>query len=108
VDTTTALAVLNQALDRCRNEDVRTPEVFAALDFLAASATVKWPFEQFRRELLNDAGSLFADQEGHWQVLNASLNGIKLAISGALPEPTREQKRDWVFEAPVKRPSRRG
>jgi hypothetical protein len=60
----------------------------------------KWPFGQFRKELLNDSGSLFVDQEGRWQVLNASLNGIKLALTGAQRERTRGRKREWVFEAP--------
>jgi hypothetical protein len=49
IDVTTALALLQDALDRCRDEDMRTPEVFAALDFLEARASVKWPFDQFRR-----------------------------------------------------------
>jgi hypothetical protein len=99
VDTTTALAVLTEAFDRCRNEDIRTPEVFAALDFLAARATVKWPFEQFR-ESLNNTGSELWQREGRWQVLNASLSGIKLALAGARPDATGKQKRQWVFEPP--------
>ena len=74
MDTITALAVLDDALNRCRKEDVRTPDVFAALDFLQPRAAQKWPFEQFRRELEG------TDPEGKWQILNASLNGIKLAI----------------------------
>jgi len=71
MDTGTALTVLQQALDRCRKEDVRTPDVFAALDFLELRAVQKWPFEQFRRALDS------TDREGRWQMLNASLNGIK-------------------------------
>ena len=42
------VAVLEDALARCRNEDIRTAEVYAALDFLAARADQKWAFEQFR------------------------------------------------------------
>ena len=53
MDTITALAVLDDALNRCRKEDVRTPDVFAALDFLEARAAQKWPFDQFRRGLEN-------------------------------------------------------
>ena len=71
MDNTTALAVLQDALDRCRKEDTRTPDVFAALDFLEARAVQKWPFEQFRRGLDS------TDPEGRWQMLNASFNGIK-------------------------------
>ena len=76
MDSETALAVLQQALDHCRKEDVRRPDVFAALDFLEARAAPKWPFDQFRRGLES------TDPEGKWQILNASLNGIKLAIGG--------------------------
>jgi len=32
-----ALAILQDALDRCRTEDMRTPEVLGALDFLEAT-----------------------------------------------------------------------
>jgi len=50
VDTTRALSVLSNSLDRYRNlEDIRSLEVFAALDLLAARATVKWPFVSFGR-----------------------------------------------------------
>jgi hypothetical protein len=100
MDTTIALAILTDALDRCRDEDMRTADVFAALDFLAARATVKWPFEQFRAELLDDTGSALWEVEGRWQVLNASLNGIKLALKGGHPESTKGRKREWVFEPP--------
>ena len=56
MDTTAAIAVLENALERCRKEDMRTPDVFAALDFVAARASVQWPFDQFR-ESLNSTGS---------------------------------------------------
>ncbi len=79
MDTTSALAVLQNALDRCRKEDMRTAEVFAALDFLEAHATQKWPFAQFR-ESLNSAGSELWEAEGRWQTVNASLNAVRLAV----------------------------
>ncbi len=75
MDTITALAVLQNALDRCRDEDMRTAEVFAALDFLEARATQKWPFDQFRRSLNS------RDPEGRWQTVNASLNAVRLAVT---------------------------
>lgn len=62
-----ALAVLTDALERCRDEDMRTPQVTAALDFLAVRADRQWPFEQFRKALDDD------NEEGRWQNLNASL-----------------------------------
>ncbi len=39
-----AMAVLTDALARSRNEDMRTAEVTAALDCLAARADQQWPF----------------------------------------------------------------
>jgi hypothetical protein len=102
VDTTTALAILTDALDRCRDEDMRTPDVFAALDFLATRATVQWPLNSSVRSYLATPVLTFGEAEGRWQVLNASLNGIKLAVTGARPEATR-RKREWVFEPPAKR-----
>jgi hypothetical protein len=100
MDTPTALAILIDALDRCRDADMRTPDVFAALDFLAARATVKWPFEQFRAELNSTGSEALWEAEGHWQVLNASLNGIKLALAGSQSESGARRKREWVFEPP--------
>ena len=76
----TALAILENALARCRDEDIRRPEVFAALDFLSQWAAAKWPFEQFR-DALNRDGSQQWESEGRWQMLNASLNGIKRTLS---------------------------
>ena len=56
-----AMAVLMDALARCRNEDMRTAEVTAALDFLAARADQQWPFNQFWKALDSD------NEEGRWQ-----------------------------------------
>jgi hypothetical protein len=39
LDVETAIAVLQDGLNRCRREDMRTSEVFAALDFLGSRAT---------------------------------------------------------------------
>ena len=74
MDPNTALNILTDALARCRNEDMRTVEVFAALDALTANATAQWPFEQFRKALDSD------NEEGRWQNLNASLNAVRLAV----------------------------
>jgi hypothetical protein len=72
----TALDVLIDALGRCRDEDMRTSDVAAALDFLAQHASEQWPFAQ-----LIQKGSEDSNEEGRWQNLNASLNGIKLAVT---------------------------
>jgi hypothetical protein len=62
---------------------MRTADVFAALDFLAARTMQKWPFDQFRSALDRP------NAEGRWQNLNASLNGIKLAVMPG--KPTRSE-----------------
>jgi len=74
-----ALSVLTDALDRCRDEDMRTAEVFGALDLLAAGASVAWPFEQFRRSL-DFAVHDKSHAEGRWQNVHASLNAVRRSI----------------------------
>jgi hypothetical protein len=74
-----ALAVLANALNRCRFEDMRTPEVFAALEVLSARAAVRWPFDQFR-ESLNFAVGDASHAEGRWQNVHASLNAVRRAL----------------------------
>jgi hypothetical protein len=76
-----ALAVLADALGRCRDEDVRLPAVTAALDVLALGASESWPFDQFRRSLnyrTENAGA--SAPEGRWQNVNASLNAIRRVV----------------------------
>jgi hypothetical protein len=90
MDTTTALAVLEDALQRCRNEDMRTAEVYAALDHFESRAIRKWPFDQFR-EALDTPGSEGWEAEGRWQLLNASLNDIKFGVS---PTAARSSRAD--------------
>ena len=75
-----ALAGLEDAVRRCRDEDVRYGTgVFAALEFLALRADEKWPFEQLRKALENP-GMDGTKPEARWQTLNASLNTIKRAV----------------------------
>jgi hypothetical protein len=72
-----ALAGLEDAVRRCRDEDVRYGTgVFAALEFLALRADEKWPFEQFRKA---NPGMDGTKPEARWQTLNASLNAIKVS-----------------------------
>ena len=75
-----ALAALEDAVSRCRTEDVRYGAgLSAALQFLEMQAQEKWPFEQFRKAL-EDPGMEGTKPEARWQMLNASLNAIKRAI----------------------------
>jgi hypothetical protein len=80
MDVPSALIVLEDAVDRSMTDNVETPAVLAALDFLDRQATVKWPFEQFREALAPKEGELDLNREGRRQILNASLNGIKNAV----------------------------
>jgi hypothetical protein len=74
------LTALDDALLRCRTEDVRYGlGIAAALDFLELRASEKWPFEQFRK-VLEDFSPEGVKAEARWQMLNASLNGIKRVV----------------------------
>jgi hypothetical protein len=73
--------MLDDAVVRSQTENVYTPEVLAALDFLEAQTDARWPFEQFRQVLAPREGELDLDRVGRSQVLNVSLNGIKRALA---------------------------
>ena len=75
-----ALAVLVDALDRCRAEDMRTPAVMVALDVLGGDSSVTWPYEQFRRALDYGQAETSSQAEGRWQNVNASLNAVRRAF----------------------------
>ena len=76
-----AIAVLEDAVNHCVTDDLCTKEVLSALDFLATEAAVKWPFDQFRKNLLDQTKreSEF-EKEARRQVLRASLNGIRRVL----------------------------
>jgi hypothetical protein len=74
-----ALAVLADAVDRCRDEDMRTAEVLASLDLLARCSLTCWPFEGFR-ESLNFAIGDPSHAGGRWQNVHAALNAIRRAV----------------------------
>jgi hypothetical protein len=80
-----ALAVLADAVDRCRKEDMRTPEVLASLDLLARGTSICWPFDQFK-ESLNFAIGDPSHAEGRWQNVHASLNTIRFACTPSTGE----------------------
>ena len=81
VDVKTALGILTDAVDRCRKEDMRTAEVYTALNYLTRKSGRKWPFQQFR-DALDGFNKDPLQEEGRWQTLNASLNAIRLAVLG--------------------------
>jgi hypothetical protein len=74
------LAILEDALDRCRTEDIRTPEVFAALDFFGSAYKSEWPFKQFR-EALEGSLSLDWEIEGRRQMLKRVVEWNQASVS---------------------------
>ncbi len=77
--TRSCVAALEDALARCRHEDVRTLTTYAALHFLGTRAKEKWPFEQFRNAI-EEEGPERWQIERRWQLVNAALNAIKLSV----------------------------
>ena len=69
-----ALAVLEHALDNCRENDMRTPEVIDAIKLFLRHADSRHYFVAFWHSLAEP------NIEGRWQTANAALNGIKLAV----------------------------
>jgi hypothetical protein len=80
MDVGTALSILEDAVTRCRlRQEIPTAEVQRALDFLARGAFHSWPIDQFRKALERSRAEEF-ELQGQYQVLNASLNAIKLTV----------------------------
>jgi hypothetical protein len=58
-----------------------TAQDLPALELLAAQATLKWPFDQFRRTVVKPAtGGI--EIEATRLMLNALLNGIRRGLTG--------------------------
>lgn len=74
-----ALRILDDALGRSNDEDMRNDEVFDALSFLEGEGGQQWPMASYRRALE------FSDQRSRWQNLNAALNGIRREFGRLLP-----------------------
>jgi len=65
-----AMAVLHRAVESTYNEDMRTDEVKAALDYLRRGAVRQAFFDNFWN------GLDIQEPKSRWQNLNAALNGI--------------------------------
>ena len=94
MDTQTALNQLQSAVDRCRVDDIDTPEINAALDFLEARASVKWPFNQFRAALKSKPIEDW-EIEGRCQVLNAAMGYHSFTA-------TKSPRRCWLIRISVR------
>ena len=79
-----AIGYLEKAVGRCRKETLDRWSLEPPLQFLEMRAKEQWPFEEFRQALEGDGSSEGWQVEGRYQMLNASLNGIKLAVQELL------------------------
>lgn len=73
------MAILEEAVDRAAGEIVQTPDVWEALDTLAAHCPEKWPLDQFWEA----AGIVTVHPSARYQGVNASLNGIARQLGRA-------------------------
>lgn len=71
-----ALAILEDALKRCRNEDMRKPEVYGAVKQLSRRSVSNGdgPFDKFRDALGIE------NEDTRWENLNTALNGIRQVV----------------------------
>src|SRR5262245_17508500 len=71
-----ALAILEDALKRCRNEDMRKPEVYGAVEQLSRRSVSNGdgPFDKFRDALGIE------NEDARWENLNTALNGIRQVV----------------------------
>ena len=76
-----ALNILQAAVDRCRAEDIRSPEVESALTIIERRSAMMWLVQQFRFAL--NSGTRQHWKESLWQILTTSLNGIRLNLSAS-------------------------
>jgi hypothetical protein len=61
-------------LARCRNENMQTTEVDAALNFLEQRAQYKLPFRRFREALLRE------NSDERWHIMQSAITGIMLVL----------------------------
>lgn len=66
-----AIDVLNNVLERCKDEDMRTEELAETLEFLKGRAARTGFHERFRTALD------IQEPQTRWQVARAALDGIK-------------------------------
>lgn len=82
-----AITALDEALHRCRNEDMRIGCIWDALAYLRRFQTKPDPFDKFWEELKfiqgNDAAKV-----GQYQMANAHLNGICRSVGVKRPSRT--------------------
>ncbi len=74
-----AIQTLEDALARSNDEEMWTPQVYAALKLLERHVDRRTPLDEFCERLQNTGSE--NGQNSRWQTLTASLDQIKLAIA---------------------------
>jgi hypothetical protein len=85
-----ALAILQAAIVECKQRDIYTPELKAALDFLQPRIRVNWLIPQFRYHAqVNDKNEVDLDKEVQHQVLRTIFLLIRESVKGLIGEQRR-------------------
>jgi hypothetical protein len=85
-----ALAILQAAIVECKQRDIYTPELKAALDFLQPRIRPEWLIPQFRYHAqVNDKNEVDLDKEVQQQVLRTIFLLIRESVKGLIGEQRR-------------------
>jgi hypothetical protein len=85
-----ALAILQAAIVECKQRDIYTPELKAALDFLQPRIRPEWLIPQFRYHAqVNDKNEVDLDKEVQHQVLRTIFLLIRESVKGLIGEQRR-------------------
>ena len=85
-----ALAILQAAIVECKQRDIYTPELKAALDFLQPRIRPEWLIPQFRYHAqVNDKNEVDLDKEVQQQVLRIIFVLIRESVKGLIGEQRR-------------------
>jgi len=86
-DRAAALAILHRAADVCDEQEMSTPEVFAALIALEARATRRGVFQQFRAALT------VPDPQARQAAASEALSGIERVLGTSSPDQQDDSAR---------------
>jgi hypothetical protein len=75
-----ALAILEAGVLECKKEDIDTPEMQAALDFLEPYIRPQWLIPQYRDHVLDHDRTSQVVLEGQQQTLRATFPGIRDSV----------------------------
>jgi hypothetical protein len=80
-----ALAILQAAIVECKQRDIYTPELKAALDFLQSRIRPEWLIPQFRYHAeVNDKNEVDIDKEAQQQALRRIFPRIRESVKDPL------------------------